>query len=127
MAIEDLDLIELMDDEGNKLSFEHLLTFEVEDEFFIAITPVNDMEDFKEGEVLIMRVNEDGEDGELYTPIESQEELDSLWEIFQQLYYEDEEEADACGCGCDECEVDEEEDEACDCGCEDCGADKKKE
>jgi Protein of unknown function (DUF1292). len=101
MANEDLDLIELLDDEGNKLSFEHLLTFEVEDEFFIAITPVAEMEDFKEGEVLIMRVNDDGEDGEVYTPIESQEELDKLWEIFQELYYEDE---DECDCGCDECE-----------------------
>ena len=28
MDKEDLDLIEMMDDEGNKLSFEHLLTFE---------------------------------------------------------------------------------------------------
>ena len=101
MATEDLDLIELMDDEGNKLSFEHLLTFEVENEFYIAITPAIDMEDFKEGEVLIMRVNDDGEEGEIYTPIESQEELDSLWEIFQQLYYADDD--DECGCGCDDC------------------------
>ncbi len=98
MDKEDLDLIELMDDEGNKLSFEHLLTFEVENDFFIAITPAQDMEDFKEGEVLIMRVGDDGEDGEIYTPIESDEELNSLWEIFQQLYYEDEE-----GCDCEDC------------------------
>ncbi len=99
MANEDLDLIELLDDEGNKLSFEHLLTFEVEDEFFIAITPVEETEDFKEGEVLIMRIGDDGEDGEVYTPIESQEELDKLWEIFQELYYEDEDE-----CDCEDCE-----------------------
>ncbi|MEI6100997.1 MAG: DUF1292 domain-containing protein [Eubacteriales bacterium] len=109
MANEDLDLIELMDDEGNKLSFEHLLTFEVEDEFFIAITPVAEMADFKEGEVLIMKVSDDGEDGEVYTPIESQEELDKLWEVFQTLYYEDEDED---GCECGECE------------CGDCGEHK---
>ncbi|MPN63234.1 hypothetical protein SDC9_210991 [bioreactor metagenome] len=99
MDNEELDLIEMMDDEGNKLSYEHLLTFEVENDFFIAITPVEDMEDFKEGEVLIMRVNDDGEDGEVYTPIESEEELNSLWEIFQQLYYEDDED----GCCCEDC------------------------
>jgi|GEM_PF-5835629 len=102
MNTEELDLIELMDDEGNKLSFEHLLTFEVENDFFIAITPTEDMEDFKEGEVLIMRVNDDGEDGEVYLPIESEEELSSLWEIFQQLYYEDEE-GGCCGDCDDDC------------------------
>jgi uncharacterized protein YrzB (UPF0473 family) len=107
MATEDLDMIELMDDEGNKLSFEHLLTFEVENDFFIAITPTDDMEDFKEGEVLIMRVSDDGEDGEVYTPIESEEELNSLWEIFKQLYYEEDED----GCCCEDC--------ADDCGEED--------
>lgn len=100
----DLNLIELMDDEGKKLSFEHLLTFEVENDFFIAITPVEDMEDFKEGEVLIMRVNDDGEDGEIYTPIESDEELNSLWEIFQQLYYAEDED----GCDCEDCADDDE-------------------
>jgi uncharacterized protein YrzB (UPF0473 family) len=103
MANEDLDLIELLDDEGKKLSFEHLLTFEVEEDFFIAITPVAEMEDFKEGEVLIMRVNDDGEDGEVYTPIESQEELDKLWEIFQELYYEDEDECECGECECEGC------------------------
>ena len=115
MENEELELVELMDDEGNKLSFEHLLTFEVEDDFFIAITPVEDLDEFKEGEVLIMRVQDDGEDGEIYLPIESQEELDSLWEIFQKLYYEDDE--DGCGCGCDECGSDH----------KNCGDDHKEE
>jgi uncharacterized protein YrzB (UPF0473 family) len=102
MATDDVNMIELMDDEGNKLSFEHLLTFEVENDFFIAITPPQDMEDFKEGEVLIMRVGDDGADGEVYMPIESDEELQSLWEIFKQLYYAEDED----DCACEDCAED---------------------
>ncbi len=89
---EDTNKIEMLDEAGNVLEFEHLLTFEVEDKFFIAFTPFQDIEGFEVGEVLIMRIEEDGEEGELYMPIGSEEELDELWEIFKQLYYADDEE-----------------------------------
>lgn len=89
---DDTNIIELMDDEGNVLKFEHLMTFEVENDFFIAFTPTEKMDEFDVGEVLIMRIEEDGENGDMYMPIESEKELDELWEIFQQLYYEDEDE-----------------------------------
>ncbi len=89
---EEITKIEMLDEDGNKIEFEHLLTFEVEDEFFIAFTPIGKFQDFEEGEVLIMRIEEDEENGEVYLPIETEEELESLWNIFQELYYEDEDE-----------------------------------
>ena len=89
MKEEEMDLIEMQDEEGNVLKFEHLLTFEVDDEFYVAFTPIEKMEEFDVGEVLIMRIKED-EDGDVYLPIETETELDELWEIFQQLYYEEE-------------------------------------
>ncbi|MEG0783894.1 MAG: DUF1292 domain-containing protein [Christensenella sp.] len=90
MAEEEFELIEMQDEDGNVLKFEHLLTFEVDDNFYVAFTPTEKMEEFDVDEVLIMRVKED-EEGDMYLPIETEEELDELWEIFQQLYYEDEE------------------------------------
>ncbi|MGI6153983.1 MAG: DUF1292 domain-containing protein [Christensenellaceae bacterium] len=89
---EEAGIIELMDDEGNVMKFEHLLTFEVEDQFFVAFTPTEKFEEFDVGEVLIMRIEEDENDEDMFVPIETEEELDKLWEIFQQLYYEEEEE-----------------------------------
>lgn len=86
--------IKMLDEDGSLLEFEHLLTFEVENEFFIAFTPFEDTEEFKVGEVLIMQIEEDDQKNDLYVPIDSQERLDELWEIFQQLYdavYETEE------------------------------------
>jgi len=88
------NIIEMLDDEGKVLQFEHLLTFEVEDDFFIAFTPIEKMDEFDVGEVLIMRIQEDGENGDMYLPIESEQELDELWEIFQQLYYSEEEDGE---------------------------------
>lgn len=85
-------IISMMDDEGNVLDFECLLEFEYGGEPFIAFTPIEPMEDFDTGEVLIMREGED-ETGEIvYLPIDSQEELDELWQVFKGLYYEDEDE-----------------------------------
>ncbi|MEG2882069.1 MAG: DUF1292 domain-containing protein, partial [Christensenella sp.] len=85
MAEEEIELIEMQDEDGNVLKFEHLLTFEVDDNFYVAFTPTEKMEEFDVDEVLIMRVKED-EEGDMYLPIETEEELDELWEIFQQLY-----------------------------------------
>lgn len=97
-------IIELVDDEGNNLEFEHLLTFEYDDELFVAFTPIEDMEDYGVGEVLIMRLKQDdSSDEDIYLPIDSQEELDILWDVFQELYYEDPEEEE------DVVEIDEEE------------------
>lgn len=93
MSEEEMELIEMQDEDGNVLKFEHLLTFEVDEEFYVAFTPVEKMDEFDVGEVLIMRIRED-EDGDAYLPIETEQELDELWAIFQQLYYEDEAEGE---------------------------------
>lgn len=88
------DIIELIDEDGNILEFEYLLTYRVESECFIAFTPIKDMEDYSVGEVLIMRVGEDEDGEEVFLPIDSQEELDELWAIFQEIYFEDEEDVE---------------------------------
>lgn len=88
-------IIELYDDENNAMQFEHLLTFEYDDDLFVAFTPIEDMDDYHIGEVLIMRLKQGGDtDEDTYLPIDSQEELDILWDVFQELYYEAEEDGD---------------------------------
>ena len=46
---------------------------------------------FEEGEVLIMRLDEDGEES-VFSPVESEEELEAAWNEFIRLYEEEEEE-----------------------------------
>ena len=40
------NILELTDDEGNKVQFEHLLTFEYGENFYVSLLPVTPLEDF---------------------------------------------------------------------------------
>ena len=98
------NIIELTDEDGNSVEFEHLLTFEYKDRFYVGLLPVEPMMDMEEGEVLIMRLEEDGDD-DVFLPVETEEELNGAWNAFMEIYYED----DECDCECS--------DEGCTCGC----------
>ncbi len=114
---EEMDnVIELVDEDGNSVEFEHLLTFEYGERFYVALLPVEPVMDMEDGEVLIMRVEEDG-DEETFLPVETEEELEGAWNAFMDIYYEDEDEDGEedgceCGCGCHDC-------------CKECGEEEK--
>ena len=84
------NIIEMRDENGEKVEFEHLLTYEYAENFYAALLPITPMEDFEDGEVLIMRVEEDGAEDVLY-PVATQEELEGAWNAFCEVYYDDEE------------------------------------
>ena len=49
------NIVELIDDEGNTLQYEHLMTFEYKKEWYVALTQVTEPEEAEE---------DDGEEGE---------------------------------------------------------------
>jgi len=105
------NIIEMVDENGAKVEFEHLMTYEYGENFYVALLPVTPIEDFEDGEVLIMRVEEDG-DEDIFSAVETQEELEGAWNAFCELYdeeYEDDEEDDEDDGGKDS--DDEEEDD----------------
>ena len=87
------NILELTDDEGNKVQFEHLLTFEYGENFYVSLLPVTPLEDFEDGEVLIMRLEEDVDD-DIFLPVETEEELEGAWNAFLELYNDEDEEED---------------------------------
>ena len=90
---ENNNIIQLQDEDGNNVDFEHLLTFEYGEKFYVALLPVEPMEDMEDGEVLLFRLEEtDDEEGDLLLPIETEEELEGAWNAFMEIYYEDDEE-----------------------------------
>ena len=87
------DLIELVDDEGNTVSFEHLATLQHEDVYYLVLSPT-DAEEDEEGSVpvVFMEIGEDENGEETYLPVEDDELCELLLEQLSDLQEEQEDE-----------------------------------
>ena len=83
------DFISVTDEDGNSLELEHLDTIEIDGELYMAFLPANmDEEDEDYGMIILKVVEEDGE--ELFVTIESEEEVEKVYEKFmEQLFADD--------------------------------------
>jgi uncharacterized protein YrzB (UPF0473 family) len=86
------DEVVLQDEDGKDVSFQHIMTFDFEDSFFVALTPETEVDGIKNGEVILLEIMEDEAGEDCYMPIEDEAKLDKVWEEFERLYNEDEEE-----------------------------------
>ena len=91
------DFITVTDDEGNEFELEHLDTLEHKGETYMAFFPAvdgdapEDEPDEEEYGLIIMKVvEENGE--ELFSTLDSDEELDEVYELFMERLFQDEEE-----------------------------------
>lgn len=80
-------IIELIDEDGKEFRFDHLLTFEYENQKYIAMMPIDDVEGVGDDEVMIMQVESEG-DEDTYLPIEDENYLDRVFQEFLELWEE---------------------------------------
>ena len=87
------NIVELVDDEtGETVVFEHLATLEHEGDMYIALMLSEDVEsDDDEGEVIIMKIDQDEDGNECYVSVEDDALQEAVFEKFLALM----EEADA--------------------------------
>lgn len=77
----------LMDESGKEVRFDHLLTFFYEKEKYIALLPMDHVEEIEENAVLLLHVvSKDGED--VYETIENEVLLEEVFEEFLELFDE---------------------------------------
>ena len=88
----DESIVILTDENGHDARFLHLMTFDYEDSFYVALTPEKEMDGFKNGEVLLMEIREDEDGSDCYLPIESDKQQSDVWQAFEKLYYEEDDE-----------------------------------
>ena len=75
------DFLTLTDDDGNEFELEHLDTFEMDDDLYMAFVPADIDEDSEDYGVIILRVEE--EDGEEFLiDIEDEEEEEMAFQVF---------------------------------------------
>ena len=97
---EENNIVELIDEEGNSLRYEHLMTFEYKGEWYCAFTPVLEAEEAQEdeeGDEVVIYHLVGGENDETLEPIEDDEKLDEVFAEFCNQYedFEDADEAEA--------------------------------
>ena len=86
------DIVELVDEDGNAVRFEHLMTLEHGGKPYICLVPVDPMEDVEEDELVIMRIETDVEGNDVYATIEDDAELNEVFEKYLEIAEADDEE-----------------------------------
>lgn len=77
----------LLDENGLEVHFDHLLTFFHEREKYIALMPMDQLENVGEDEVILLHiVSKDGED--VYETIENEVLLEEVFATFLELFEE---------------------------------------
>lgn len=80
-------VIELIDENNEVVQFEHLLTLDFGDREYMVLLPMEEEDDIdtEEGEVVILRVEQDDEGNDIYVSIEDEEELEEVFQAFLQV------------------------------------------
>ena len=84
------NIIELIDENGESVSFEHLATIEHDGAYYIALTELTD-EDEEECEVILMKIDQDENGSECYVQIEDEQLQQTIFDKFMELMAEEEE------------------------------------
>ena len=86
------DFISITDEEGNEFELELLDVLEKDGTFYHAFIPAGQVEEEEIEIVLLKAVVEDGE--ELLSTLDSEEELNEIYNLFMERLFEDAEEAE---------------------------------
>lgn len=86
------DIVQLVDEDGNEVDFEHLMTLEHNGNAYICLVPVEPMEDVGEDELVILRLETDDEGNDIYATIDDEAELDEVFEKYLEIAEADEDE-----------------------------------
>lgn len=82
------EVIKLIDEDGNEIEFELVMSIEANDNNYAILAPLEMSEDEDEDEAFIFRVEED-EDGEMVLePIEDEEEYAMVVAVYETLVEE---------------------------------------
>lgn len=77
-------LVDLFDDEGNKQTFEHLDTVQVEGVDYVICIPYKEEEDDEVDEVIILKIDGEENGESVLVPEEDLEILDKAYELFKE-------------------------------------------
>ena len=86
------NIVELVDDEGNAVEFEHLMTIEHNKRSFVLLVPITEMEDVEEDELIILEISTDAEGNDVYVGIEDEELMETVFNKYLEIVENEDEE-----------------------------------
>lgn len=89
------NIIELIDEEGEAVQFEHLATIEHEGDYYIVLTELTEeaeAEDDDECDVVIMKIEQDEDGNDVYVYEEDEALQETLFEKFLKMIEENQDE-----------------------------------
>ena len=90
-------IVTLQDEDGNDITFDHLMTLEFEGASYILLEAQQDMEDCLQGESILLRIDQDENGDDLYVTIEDEQEYATVFERCMQAMDEEDEDEDDSG------------------------------
>ena len=92
LSMQPENIVELVDDEGNEVTFEHLMSLEHKGKTYILLVPVEPTDDIAEDEMVILEIKTDEEGNEFYASIEDQATVDEVFAEYLEIAEADEDE-----------------------------------
>ena len=91
---ENNNLVQLQDENGKEINFEHLMTVEYEGSYYVVLEATEDSDDCKEGEAIILKIIRDDESGDdVYATIEDEAEFNAVFDRVMEIMEEEDEAA----------------------------------
>ncbi len=84
----EIDVYTLVDEEGVETEFEYLGSLELEDNTYVAFSPM-DQEDSEELEYVIFKLSTDEEGNEVYDSIDDDDEFDRVSDAFEDALWDE--------------------------------------
>ena len=83
------NVVELVDEDGETVRFEHLMTLEHEGDLYVMLTALEATPDTDEDEVFILRIEKDDQGEDCYVTVDDEETLQAVFEKFVSLSEQD--------------------------------------
>ena len=71
-------IVTLQDEDGNDITFDHLMTLEFEGASYILLEAQQDMEDCLQGESILLKIEQDENGDDIYATIEDEAEYQEV-------------------------------------------------
>lgn len=108
------EIITLQDENGNPIKFFEVACVEYEEQYYVLLSPAEEVEGIASDEVIICKLEDQDDDTQLIVPLQDEELLQKVFDEYLKT-------ADECGCDdcdCEECDDECEGHDHCHCGCE---------